>query len=83
MRLIEMKNIGAEIEKKLNSVGIMSAEELSNLGEKEAFVRLKSKYPEVCLVHLYSLYGAINDINFNMLPEDIKEGLESFNNTLK
>ena len=83
IKLSKMKNIGTEIEKKLNSVGIMSADELSNLGSKEAFVRLKAKYPETCLVHLYSLYGAINELDFNVLPEEVKEDLKSFNNSLK
>ena len=78
-----MKNIGTEMEKKLKFVGINSAEELSHIGSKEAFVRLKVAYPEVCLVHLYTLHGAIANLDFNMLPQDIKENLKAFSNSLK
>lgn len=35
--------------------------------------RLKLKYPEICLVHLYSLEGAISDIEYNQLSEKTKE----------
>ena len=78
-----MKNIGAEMEKKLASIGINSAEELSRVGSKEAFVRLKLAYPKVCLVHLYTLHGAINNLDFHMLPEDTKKDLKAFSDGLK
>lgn len=55
--LSSMRNIGKKIEKKLKSVGICSAEELTKLGSKEAYFRLKMRYPNVCLVHLYTLQG--------------------------
>ena len=59
--LTSMMNIGSEMEKKLISAGIESSEELIDVGAKEAFLRLKQKYPNVCLVHLYALEGAIHD----------------------
>ena len=83
MELTSMKNIGAEMERKLNSVGISSAEQLSHIGSKEAFIRLKAAYPEICLVHLYTLHGAVNNLDFNMLPQEIKEDLRSFSDSLK
>lgn len=36
-----MTNIGKELEKKLVSIGIDSAAELTNVGSKQAFDRLK------------------------------------------
>ena len=39
--LLSMMNIGREMEKKLRSVGICSAEELMAVGAEEAFARLK------------------------------------------
>ena len=78
-----MKNIGTEMKKKLNSIGITRAEELSQIGSKEAFFRLKATYPEVCLVHLYTLHGAIENLDFNVLPQDVKEDLKSFSDSLK
>lgn len=81
--LSSMQNIGKEIEKKLKAVGICSAEELTRLGSKEAFVRLKMRYPNVCLVHLYTLQGAIDNIEFNRLPDAVKHDLKSFSDDLK
>ena len=45
--LTSMMNIGKEMAKKLISVGIGSSEELIDAGAKEAFFKLKQKYPNV------------------------------------
>jgi len=81
--LTSLKNIGKEIEKKLESVGIATAEELKEVGSKEAFMRLKSQYPKVCLVHLYTLEGAISDTLYNELSEDVKQSLKDYNDSFK
>ncbi len=81
--LTSMMNIGKEMEKKLTSVGIESSEKLIEVGAKDAFLRLKQKYPNVCLVHLYTLEGAIQDIEFNSLSEDKKKELKEFSDFLK
>lgn len=81
--LSSMMNIGTEMEKKLKSIGINSAEELIKAGSKEAFFRLKLHYPNVCLVHLYTLQGAIDNIEYNRLTEDIKADLKNFSDSLK
>lgn len=81
--LTSMRNIGKEIEKKLKSVGIGTAEELKQLGSKDAFFRLKSHYPNVCLVHLYTLEGAIKDIEYNQLSEETKLSLKEYSDWLK
>lgn len=78
-----MMNIGREMEGKLTSVGIESSEELMEAGAKNAFLRLKQKYPNVCLVHLYALEGAIHNIEYNSLPEDKKRELKEFSDFLK
>lgn len=81
--LTSMCNIGKEIEKKLKSVGICSAEELMQAGSEEAFVRLKMRYPNVCLVHLYTLQGAIDNIEYNRLPDETKSALKKFSDNFK
>lgn len=78
-----LRNIGKEIERKLKSIGINTAEELREMGSKEAFFRLKSKYPEICTVHLYVLHGAIDDIEYNCLSEETKRELKRFSENLK
>lgn len=83
MELSSMRNIGKEIEKKLKSVGICSAEELTKLGSKEAFFRLKTRYPNVCLVYLYTLQGAIDNMEYNQLPDEVKRDLKRFSDGLK
>ena len=81
--LASLKNIGKEIERKLKSVDILTAEELRKVGSKEAFFRLKSRYPNVCLVYLYALEGAIADIEYNQLPEDVKQNLKEYRESLR
>lgn len=81
--LTTMPNIGKEMGSKLKSVEINTAEELIKLGSKEAFFRLKMKYPQVCLVHLYTLEGAIQNIEFNCLSENTKADLKTFSDSLK
>ncbi len=80
--LTSLKNIGKEMERKLKTVGINSAEELKEIGSEEAFFKLKLRYPEICLVHLYALQGAIDDVEFNELPEEIKRKLKNFSDKL-
>ncbi|MDE7267115.1 MAG: TfoX/Sxy family protein, partial [Lachnospiraceae bacterium] len=65
--LTSMMNIGKEMEKKLTAIGIDSPEKLIALGSKQAFVKLKQAYPNVCLVHLYTLEGAICNTEYNCL----------------
>ena len=81
--LTSMRNIGAEMSRKLNAVGINSAEQLIRLGVKEAFFKLKVIFPQVCLVHLYTLEGAIQNIEYNLLPDSRKKELKEFSDSLK
>ena len=81
--LTSMRNIGKELENKLKSIGIDCAEELMELGSKEAFFRLKLHHSNVCLVHLYALQGAVDNIEYNHLPDDVKNDLKSFSENLK
>ena len=81
--LSSMKNIGKEMEHKLKNVRIDTAEKLAEIGAKEAFFRLKTKYPQVCPVHLYALEGAVQNIKFNELSETTKKDLKTFSDSLK
>ena len=81
--LTTMMNIGKEMARKLSSVGIDSPEKLIELGSKQAFARLKVAYPNVCLVHLYTLEGAIYNTEYNRLSDDTKKDLKTFSDSLK
>lgn len=81
--LTSMMNIGAELSRKLTAVGIDSAEKLTETGSKAAFLKLKETYPNVCLVHLYALEGAVTGREYNMLDEATKRELKEFSDFLK
>lgn len=74
-RLTEL-GIGKTMEKKLHSVGIRSAEELLNLGSKEAVGRLKKEYPSTCVVILYHLQAAIEGVEIKNLSQESKRDLK-------
>lgn len=57
--LTAMMNIGKKMARKLPSVGADFPEKLIELGAKQTFTKLKEAYPNVCLVHFYTLEGAI------------------------
>lgn len=81
--LTSMINIGKEMAKKLTTVGIDSPEKLIETGTKQAFLKLKQTYPQVCLVHLYALEGAVQNTEFNSLSEAKKKELKEFSDFLK
>lgn len=81
--LTSMRNIGREMARKLTAVGINSPEKLIEAGSKQAFFRMKETFPQVCLVHLYVLEGAITDIDYNCLPEEKKKDLKRFSDALR
>ncbi len=81
--LTSMLNIGKEMDRKLRSVGIDSAEKLIETGAKQAFVKLKERYPGMCLVHLYALEGAAEGVEFNNLSKEKKKELKEFSDFLK
>ena len=81
--LTSMTYIGKEMAKKLTVVGIDSPEKLIEQGSKQVFLKLKEEYPQVCLVHLYALEGAIQDVEFNSLSEEKKKELKEFSDFLK
>lgn len=81
--LTSMMNIGREMAKKLTAVGIDSPEKLIGMGAEKAFLKLKAAYPQICLVHLYALEGAVCGMEFNNLPEARKKELKEFSDFLK
>lgn len=81
--LTAMMNIGKEMARKLTSVRIDTPEKLIELGSMKAFKKLKGMYPNVCLVHLYTLEGAIYNTEYNRLSDDRKKELKAFSDSLK
>ena len=83
MKLTALKGIGTVMSEKLKAAGINSAEELTRLGSKAAFAKIKKVYPGVCLVHLYTLQAAIDGVAIALLPPAAKQELKAFNDGLK
>lgn len=81
--LTSLRNIGKEMSRKLTAVGIDSCEKLRETGAKEAYLKLKMTYPQVCLVHLYALEGALEGVEFNSLTKEQKRDLKEFSDFLE
>jgi len=73
--LSALPNVGKVLEKNLNEVGIYTAEQLREIGSKEAFIRID---PGACLHMLYGLQGAIDGIRDSVLPESTRNELKAF-----
>ena len=82
-KLISMKNIGIEMQRKLESVGIDSPKKLIDIGAEKSFLCLKEHYPKICLVYLYVLEGAINNIEYTKISNKRKSDLKEFYQYLK
>lgn len=78
MAAVTSLGLGKIMEKKLHSVGIHSAEELLNIGSKEAIFRLKAQYPNTCVVILYHLEAAIRGVEIKQLDDACKSELKTY-----
>lgn len=76
--LSELPNIGAELEKQLIDIGITTAEELRNVGSREAWLRILQRDPSACIMRLSALEGAIQGVRWHYLDEETKNSLKEF-----
>ena len=79
-KLTSMRNIG---KRNLNQLVFVLQKNYCKQAVKKPFIRLKMRYPNVCLVHLYTLQGAIDDIEYNQLSDKVKGKLKSFSDSFK
>ncbi len=78
MNTLKDLGLGKTLEQKLHSVGIHSAEELKDIGSKEAVFRLKTQYPNTCVVILYYLEAAIRGVKMKQLDAACKAELKTY-----
>lgn len=78
MATLTTLGLGRTMEKKLHSVGIHSAEELVELGSRQAVFRLKARYPGTCVVILYHLEAAIQGVDIKALDSGCKTSLKAW-----
>ena len=77
--LSRLPNIGKPLEEKLILLGITSPRDLTYLGSKEAYLRMKLIFPQDAgIMLLFALEGAIRDMRWPMLNKDIKSDLSKF-----
>lgn len=79
-KLSELPNIGKEVERQLNEVGIETYEDLKRLGAEQAWLEIQKIDASACIHRLYSLEGAICGIKKGLLPEERKTELKEFYN---
>lgn len=81
--LSALPNIGKTVEEQLNEVGIETAEQLIEIGSKEAWLRIKGIDDSACINRLYALEGAIEGIRWHNLSDEVKNELKKFYTTNK
>ncbi len=76
--LMGAKNIGSTIVKRLNEIGVYSLADLAEMTSVKAYKKICERHPgkifPVCY-YLYSLEGALLDLHWNDLPNDVKSEL--------
>lgn len=78
MELIELPNIGKEVSRQLNQVGIDTPEKLKEIGSRDAWLKIREIDPSACYNRLCALEGAIQGIRWHQLSKADKEKLKEF-----
>lgn len=81
--LSKLPNIGKEIERQLNQVGIETQEQLKETGSRVAWLKIHAIDSSACIHRLYGLEGAIRGIKKSALPPEVKAELKAFYNANK
>lgn len=76
--LSKLPNIGKMVEQQLLQVGIKSADELKNVGAREAWLKIQAIDASACIHRLMALEGAIRGVKKTELSENIKADLKEF-----
>ena len=78
--LSKLPNIGKEVERQLNKVGIFTYDELKNIGTEQAWLKIQEIDASACIHRLLALEGAIHGVKKTMLPHERKAELKDFYN---
>lgn len=76
--LSKLPNIGSEVERQLNEVGIETYDELKEIGAEQAWLRIQKMDTSACIHRLLGLEGAIQGVKKTLLPEARKTDLKEF-----
>lgn len=81
--LSKLPNIGKEVERQLNMVGITTFDELKNDGAKAAWLKIQTIDESACIHRLMALEGAIEGVKKTLLSDEKKAELKEFYNQHK
>ena len=76
--LSKLPNIGKAVEAQLIQSGIRTADELRQIGAKEAWLRIQAIDESACIHRLMALEGAIEGVKKTLLPDEVKADLKAF-----
>lgn len=76
--LTSLPNIGKEMKRQLNAIGINTPEDLVATGSRKAWLRIRAIDSSACYHRLCGLEGAIQGIRWHYLDEKLKKKLKSF-----
>lgn len=76
--LANLPNIGKVVEEQLNQVGITTAEQLKEIGSRQAWLKIKAIDDSACIHRLLAFEGAIEGVKKSELSEEKKEELREF-----
>jgi len=75
---MKAKNIGKTIAKRLNEIGVFTLADLAEMTPRVAYQKICDKYPDRTIpkcYYLYSLQGALLDLDWRKLPDKVKSEL--------
>lgn len=75
--LTKLPNIGTEMKRQLNAVGIETYEQLKEVGSKEVWLILAID-SSACYNRLCGLEGVIQGVRWHYLSDEIKKDLKEF-----
>lgn len=81
-KLHDLPNISTIIEAELIHAGVKTPEKLLEIGSKKAFLEIRKNNTTACVSMLCALEGAVQGIRWYSLPDNTKNELKEFYNTL-
>lgn len=78
--LANLPNIGKEVERQLNQVGINTFEDLKLIGTEQAWLKIQEIDESACIHRLLALEGALLGVKKTLLPDERKSELKEFYN---
>src|SRR5690625_2039705 len=73
--LLQLKNLGMASVNILHAIGVRTYADLEEQGAVRVYQRIRERKINVSKVMLYALQGALMDVHWNDLPEELKRQL--------